>query len=68
MMMCTQTTCQEICYNDLWWIRKVMWYMMMCICYMSRELYLLTHSGSSLYSYRGLFEFRLRLPKRVMAT
>jgi hypothetical protein len=41
---------------------------MMCICYMSRELYLMTLSGSSLYSYRGLFEFRLRLPKRVMAT
>jgi hypothetical protein len=51
-MMCI-LSCQEICYKDMYLVRKVMYHMMMCTHCISRELYLKIFSGSSLYSYRG---------------
>jgi hypothetical protein len=32
--------CQEIYYNNLWCVKKVMQHIMMCTYYMLRELYL----------------------------
>jgi hypothetical protein len=43
---CVYLACQEMCYNNLSYVRNMMWHMMMISLYISRELYLKTLSSS----------------------